>query len=107
MPLESDADRRALLEIDGIAVRTYPGGVPVDRRAQYDGPSEETQVIDGQLEVVQVAPSLLMISADLAGLVHRDRVEVLEGQGLGDYRVVRISREDDGAFARVTLGARE
>lgn len=48
-----------------------------------------------------------MISTDLAGLNHSDRVEVLEGLGAGDYRVARISREDDGAFARVSLALRE
>lgn len=104
MALESVADRRALLSIDGVAVRIYPGGAPVDRVAQYDGPSEAVATAyDGAPEVIQTAPSLYMLTEDLVGLVHGTRVEVLEGPGAGDYAVLRNERQDDGAFSRLLL----
>lgn len=107
MPLESLADRRALLAIDGVAVRIYPGGVPSDRVAQYDGPSEAlSTAFEGAPEVIRTAPSLFMLSEDLAGLAHGSRVEVLEGPGAGDWVAVRIERQDDGAFSRLQLAER-
>lgn len=107
MPLESLADRRALLAIDGVAVRIYPGGVPADRVAQYDGPSEAiATAFDGAPEVVRTAPSLFMLSEDLVGFSHGTRVEVLEGPGVGDWVAVRVERQDDGAFSRLELAER-
>ena len=107
MPLESLADRRALLAIDGVAVRIYPAGVPVDRVAQYDGPSEGVQTAyDGAPEVIQTAPSLYMLTEDLVGLPHGSRVEVLEGPGAGDWVVLKTERQDDGAFSRLLLADR-
>lgn len=107
MALESLADRRALLAIDGVAVRIYPGGVPVDRVAQYDGPSETIQTgIDGGAAVVETAPSLYMISEDLSGFVIGNRVEVLEGPGVGDWIAIKVERQEDGAFSRLALADR-
>lgn len=103
MPLESAADRVAMLGIDGVAVRIYPAGVPVDRVAQYDGPSEAIDTVSGNGEVIQTAPSLYMISTDLGGLAIGERVEVLEGPGAGDWVAARIQREEDGAFSRIAL----
>lgn len=107
MALESVADRRALLSIDGVAVRIYPGGAPVDRVAQYDGPSEAIQTAyDGAPEVIQTAPSLYMLTEDLVGLTNGSRVEVLEGPGAGDWLVLRTEKQEDGAFARLLLAER-
>lgn len=107
MPLESLLDRRALLAIDGVAVRVYPDGVPVDRVAQYDGPSEAIQTAyDGAAEVVATAPSLYMLTEDVAGLAHGSRVEVLEGPGVGDWVAVKVERQEDGAFSRLALADR-
>lgn len=106
MPLETAADRAAMLAIDGVSVRIYPGGAPVDRVAQYDGPSEAIDTVSGNGEVIQTAPSLYMISTDLGGLVVGDRVEVLEGPGAGDWIAARVAREEDGAFSRVALADR-
>lgn len=107
MALESAADRRALLAIDGVAVRIYPGGVPVDRVAQYDGPSEAiATAYDGAPEVIQTAPTLYMLTEDLVGLVHGERVEVLEGFGVGDFIVAKAERQEDGAFSRIQLAER-
>lgn len=107
MALESLADRRALLAIDGVAVRVYPGGSPVDRVAQYDGPSEAVSTAyDGAPEVIQTAPSLYMLSEDLVGLTNGSRVEVLEGPGAGDWVVMRSERQEDGAFSRLLLATR-
>lgn len=92
-----------MLGIDGVAVRIYPGGAPVDRVAQYDGPSEAIDTVSGNGEVIEVAPSVFLITTDVAGLVIGDRVEVLEGPGAGDYLAMRISREEDGAFSRISL----
>ena len=107
MALESLADRRALLAIDGVAVRVYPGGSPVDRVAQYDGPSEAVSTAyDGAPEVIQTAPSLYMLTEDLVGLPHGSRVEVLEGPGAGDWIVMKSERQEDGAFSRLLLADR-
>lgn len=107
MALESDADRRALLAIDGVAVRIYPGGSPVDRVAQYDGASEAIQTVyDGAPEVIQTVPSLYMLTEDLVGLTNGSRVEVLEGPGVGDWIAMRTERQEDGAFSRILLSDR-
>lgn len=96
-----------MLAIDGVAVRIYPGGVPVDRVAQYDGASEAIQTAyDGTPDVIVTAPSLYMLTEDLAGLEHGNRVEVLEGPGLGDWVVMRSERQEDGAFSRILLADR-
>ncbi len=107
MALESLADRRALLAIDGVAVRVYPGGVPVERVAQFDGASEAiSTAYDGAPEVIQTAPSLYMLTEDLADLPHGSRVEVLEGPGAGDWILLKTERQDDGAFSRLMLADR-
>lgn len=106
MPLESLADRKALLEIDAVAVRVYPGGVASPRRAQFDGSSRAVQTGFEGPEVIETAPSLYMLATDVAGVTHGTRVEVLEGPGAGDYVAVRVSKQDDGAFVRVDLADR-
>lgn len=106
MPLESLEDRRAMLEIDGVAVRVHPGGVPTSRRAQYDGPSESIVPGFEGPEVIETAPSVYMLTDDAAGVVHGTRVEVLEGPGVGDYVAVKVTREDEGAYSRVQLAQR-
>jgi len=106
MTVEDDADRASLLDDFGVAVRIYPGGLPVDRRALYDGPGAEIGSIASEIDMIELEPSLEMIAAEVAGLAIGDRVEVLEGPGLGDYIAKRVVPEDDGAFARVSLGER-
>lgn len=95
-----------MLQIDGVAVRAHPAGGPLDLVAQFDGPTERIDTASGNAEVLEVAPSLYMLSEDLGGVVHGTRVEVLEGPGVGDYEVIRVSKEEDGAFSRVDLADR-
>lgn len=104
MSVESAADRLSLLDDFGVAVRIFPGGLPVDIRGIADSPTTEVQGIATEVDFHEPAPTLLVRTEDLNGLKAEEGITVLEGPIAAAYIVLELLAEDDGAFTRIGLG---
>lgn len=82
----------------------YPAGDPFEIVGLYDEPTEQISGTGLEIEILEGAPTLYVIYSEVAALAIGDKIEILEGPGVGFYVSLGTIREDDGAFARIALG---
>jgi len=103
MPVEDSTDRAAMLDDFGVAVRLVTSCGEIELVALYDSPTREIPGVVTELDLLEPAPSILVRSESITGFHVEDRVEILDGPGVGSYMARSIVAEEDGAFARVDL----
>lgn len=104
MPVESAADRLALLADFGLSVRLFPtSGEPIDVLGILELPTSEIAGVALEAGFLEPAPSLLVRTAEFADFGVENRLEILEGTKSGGYIARAIVAEEDGEFSRVDI----
>ncbi|WP_262145020.1 head-tail joining protein [Serratia ficaria] len=96
-----DADSR-IIEVMGREMEVFINGAPTPIRAVFDEPAADTSLPQGAATVQDVAPRLFVKTARVAGLKHKDLVQI----GAESFWVVKVGPDDTGSCV-VTLARGE